>query len=107
MKCGFREETLCCSKLGKGVEKYFHRAGERNLDYFKSNPILTTRRKPKFTLISNLNTDLPVMCSSASKFIWNLDKSLQSISHSQSALTALSQFGAFLFILIYEIVLEN
>jgi len=21
MKCGFREETICCGKLGKGVEK--------------------------------------------------------------------------------------
>jgi len=66
MKCGFRKETTCCGKLGKGVEKYFHRAAEGNLDYFKSNPILTTRRKPKFTLISNLNTDLAVTCSSAS-----------------------------------------
>jgi len=23
MKCGFREETMCCGNLGKGVEKYF------------------------------------------------------------------------------------
>jgi len=59
--CGFKEEAT-----GKGVEKYFHRPGEGNLDYFKSNPILTTRCKPKFTLISNLNTDLRVMCSPAS-----------------------------------------
>ena len=41
-------------------------AEEGNMGYFKSNPILTTRHKPKFTLISNFNTDLPVMCSSAS-----------------------------------------